>query len=409
MPSALDFAAFREQVEHFCSLPDGDDHETLSAELIETRRLITLLELRFSRAAAAFAAVHHAQPERSDDGLDAVQWMREECRMTSHAASTAVTIGEEAAQLPLSCAAAADGRIGLAHLGWMALTSARMSTSPTAAFAFTETRLLGQAEKLSVQRFRRQCEKLIHAADREQFEKDEVDALDGRRLQLSSHEDGWITLAGTLDPEGGALLRSVLEPFSRREQVDDHRDLARRRADALVELCSHALDTGVAAGSRRPHLAVTTDLETLVGMAGADPGSLDNGALLSSTAVQRLACDATITRVLVSSDSAIIDLGRSQRVVNPSTRKALELRDKGCVWPGCERPASWTQAHHMVHWAHFGATDRSNLVLLCHRHHWMVHEGGWAVVRTDEGRILVFGPPWARLTGDRDPTAVASG
>ena len=404
------FAELRAVVERFCALPDGSSYEQLSAEVVELRHLITLLELRFSRMASAFARVHDAQPERSDDGLDSVQWLRAECRMTSHEASRAVIIGEEAARLPLSVAATAEGRIGFAHLGWMASTSSRLSSSRTATFGFDERRLLHHAERLNVQPFRRQCEKLIHAADREQFLVDEADAVEARRLRVGLHEDGWVTLQGTLDPEGGALLRSALEPLSRKESAGDYRDVAQRRADALVELCSHALDAGIAGGSRRPHIAVTADLETLVDLAGAEPAELEGGALLSAVAVQRLACDATITRVLLDTDSAVIDLGRSQRVVTPSTRRALELRDRGCVWPGCERPASWTQAHHLVHWAHFGATDRSNLVLLCRRHHWMVHEGGWAVWRTDEGHILVFGPPWSLTTAaSRDPTAAATG
>ncbi|HSS93498.1 MAG TPA: HNH endonuclease signature motif containing protein [Candidatus Dormibacteraeota bacterium] len=72
--------------------------------------------------------------------------------------------------------------------------------------------------------------------------------------------------------------------------------------------------------------------------------------------------------------------------------KALRLRDGGCTWPGCDRPASYTSAHHLVHWIHGGATNLPNLALLCYRHHAMVHEGGWQIVRGDDGQIVTIAP-----------------
>ncbi|HEV2035395.1 MAG TPA: HNH endonuclease signature motif containing protein, partial [Candidatus Dormibacteraeota bacterium] len=61
-------------------------------------------------------------------------------------------------------------------------------------------------------------------------------------------------------------------------------------------------------------------------------------------------------------------------------------------WPDCERPASWTSTHHLVHWIHGGTNDPPNLTLLCYRHHWMVHEGNWQLIRGDDGRIVTIPP-----------------
>ncbi|HEY4887538.1 MAG TPA: HNH endonuclease signature motif containing protein, partial [Candidatus Dormibacteraeota bacterium] len=89
----------------------------------------------------------------------------------------------------------------------------------------------------------------------------------------------------------------------------------------------------------------------------------------------------------------------SKRVVSEPGRRALKARDGSCRWPGCDRPASWSAAHHVVHWIRGGTTDLDNLILLCHRHHWMVHEGNWQIVRGEDGRMLTipptvtFGPP----------------
>jgi len=171
----------------------------------------------------------------------------------------------------------------------------------------------------------------------------------------------------------------------------------------------HALDTGRVPGgaSQRAHLQVTTSLETLRGLAGAPAAELELSLPISAKTVERLACDCTITRVLLGADSAVIDVGRSRRVVSGPTRRALNVRDGGCRWPGCDRPASWSEAHHVLHWVRGGGTDLENLVLVCTRHHRMLHEGGWQIVLADDGRVLTVPPPlFPHLA--RGPDAVAA-
>ena len=162
-------------------------------------------------------------------------------------------------------------------------------------------------------------------------------------------------------------------------------------ADALVELAS--------GGEQKAQIQVTSSLETLLGLVGAPAAEMEFSLPVSSRTVERLACDSSIARVLLDSESVVIDVGRSKRVVSEPGRRALQARDGHCRWPRCERPASWSAAHHVVHWIHGGTTDLDNLILLCHRHHWMVHEGNWQLVRGDDGRMLTvpptvtFGPP----------------
>jgi Domain of unknown function (DUF222)/HNH endonuclease len=160
------------------------------------------------------------------------------------------------------------------------------------------------------------------------------------------------------------LLRTALEPLAAKDGPDDHRGRAQRLADALVELAAHRLDNGSIPqqASQRTHVQVTTTLETLAALAGAPGAETEFDGLLPDTPVQRLACDSTVTRVLLDAESAVIDVGRSRRVVPGATRRALNVRDRGCRWPGCGRPESWTAAHHIVHWVHGGRTDMDNLV-----------------------------------------------
>ena len=167
-----------------------------------------------------------------------------------------------------------------------------------------------------------------------------------------------------------------------------------RSIDPSLEEAAHNL--GAACASGRPgqgaHLQVTASLETVRGLMGASGGELEFAGPVPTATVQRLACDATITRVVLGTDSAVVDVGRARRLPSGATRKALQVRDRGCAWPNCDRPASWTAAHHVHHWAHGGATDLANLVLLCHRHHWLVHEGGWQLVREQDGALATIPP-----------------
>ena len=140
-----------------------------------------------------------------------------------------------------------------------------------------------------------------------------------------------------------------------------------------------------------------------MGLRGASGGDLEFGGVVAAATVQRLACDAGIRRVLLGPESAVIDVGRSLRLPSGATRDALRARDQGCVWPGCSRTVAWTNAHHVIHWGHGGDTNLDNLVLLCYRHHWMAHEGGWHVVRQDGRRILAIPPTPPSRTWTRAP------
>ena len=136
---------------------------------------------------------------------------------------------------------------------------------------------------------------------------------------------------------------------------------------------------------------MTSSVETLLGLCGA-PGAENEFSLpISSKTVERWACDSNLSRVLLQ-DSVVIDAGRSRRVVSAAARKTLSVRDGHCRWPGCERPAFWCDGHHIVSWIEVGETDLGNLVLLCRRHHRLVHEGGWQLIKTDDGELLSVAP-----------------
>jgi hypothetical protein len=349
--------------------------EELGKELIRLAGERDLIDLRFSMVAAEFAATDQYDQEGFNSPID---WLRFNCHMTGNAAADRVAVGERIGELPESTDAMVSGRIGFAHMAVMARTANALGTR------FTEANLIDKAQENSPGKFHHICRHFRHAADRKGFDAEQADLVENRWLSLSPAEDGALLLSGVLDPVGGAALRSALQPLARKSGAHDDRDLGRRQADALVELAS--------GGEQMAQIQVTSSIETLLGLVGAPGAEMEFSLPISSTTVERLACDSSVARVLLDSESTVIDVGRSKRVVSEPARRALRVRDGSCRWPGCERGASFTAAHHMVHWIHGGTTNLDNLVLLCHRHHWMVHEGKWQLVRGEDGRILTVPP-----------------
>jgi hypothetical protein len=384
-------APLAEAIDQFCDrMQDGRSPEDVAGELIHLRYQCDRLELEFSKSAAAFAATDEYDAQGS---TSPVHWIRLNCHMASGSAGDRVAVGEQLAAVPMSVQTMNEGEIGFAHLALIARTAEALAESPTAK-PFDETRLLDKARDFSVGRFRRFCHHMRHAADPQGYAAEEAQGVEARTLSLSSGESGMVWVNGVLDAEGGAVLRTALEPLARRTGKGDDRKHDRRLADALVELAHHSLENGLVPqrAGQRAHLQVTTTLETLMQRAGAQAADLEFSLPISAASVERLACDCNVTRILLGQDSAVIDVGRSTRRVKPATRRALNVRDGGCRWPGCDRLASWTSGHHLVHWSRGGTSDLPNLVLLCYRHHWMVHEGKWLVVKTDDGQVLAIPP-----------------
>jgi hypothetical protein len=350
--------------------------------LIQLRRVIDLQEVAFAREAADFAA---GDAWDEDGSVSAVDWLRFNCHMNAGAAANSIAVGQMLEKLPESHQAVVDGEIGFAHLATMARTAEALQER------FDEKVLVEKAKENSPGKFFYICHHARHAFDPKQYAAEQAEQVEQRRLKLSTWMDGSLLISGQLDPVGGAAFLTRLAPLARRSGAHDYRDQEQRNADALVELAS--------GGGSQAQIQVTSSLETLLALAGAPAAEMEHSLPVSSKTIERLACDSSIARVLLNSESLVIDVGRSKRVVSEPGRRALTARDGHCRWSDCDRPASRSAAHHVVHWIHGGTSDLDNLVLLCHRHHWMVHEGGWQIVRGDDGRMLTipplvtFGPP----------------
>jgi len=161
-----------------------------------------------------------------------------------------------------------------------------------------------------------------------------------------------------------------------------------------------SLATSGADGETAPAtMVIHAAAEALTGEeAGRGPwlAESESGARLCSEAVRRLACDARIDWV-IETRGRPIGIGRRGRVVSGSVGRILRHRDQSCRFPGCEL-RKWLKAHHLVHWARGGGTDLDNLILLCHAHHRLIHEGGWRTSGHPERHLRFHDPGRRRLS-----------
>nr|WP_244954171.1 HNH endonuclease signature motif containing protein [Spelaeicoccus albus] len=115
------------------------------------------------------------------------------------------------------------------------------------------------------------------------------------------------------------------------------------------------------------------------GYAPVDPTAshCDQLGPLAPGGTARITCDGVFNRVIVNAKGAIVDLGKSVRLASPSQRRALTARDRGCAFPGCDRPPTWCDVHHVVWYSRGGPTTLANMCLLCPAHHSLIHTGAW--------------------------------
>jgi hypothetical protein len=224
--------------------------------------------------------------------------------------------------------------------------------------------------------------------------------------------DGTTKLYGRLPDAHADMLKAVLDGYASPRRNTDRSDADRlddgsarltyqqRLGRALIELIEHLpVDTLPRHGATSTTVVVTITLDQLLG--GLGQTILDTGTLMSAGQARRLACNAGIIPAVLDGDSRILDLGTSRRLYDRHQRIALAVRDGGCIFPGCSRPPSFCEAHHIVEWSRGGPTDLDHGCLLCSFHHHLIHHGEWAVVMAADGVPEIIPP--ARIDPERKP------
>jgi len=374
------------------------------AEMVRARNQ---LDAELTRAVRACELAQAAEY----DGLKSMRsWLVGHARLAPAEAGRVMRSGRALAHLPAMAAGFADGSITAAQVAVVADAvgepeRARAQEQGIDLAPFDEAWAM-----VAAQAPHQALAAAVHAFEAAlDPDGQEPDPTKGRRLSIAKHADGSVTGRFDLDAVGGEKVQAAIESIVQANRPKgDERTRAQQNADALVQLCDNQLAAGILPLLRtvKPHLIVTIDVEDLLDPS-TGPGAAQTGfgATISAAAARWAACDATVSRLVLDADGLPLDVGRTQRVVPPHIRRAVERRDRHCVFAGCGAPTHWCDVHHLVEWINGGETSLENSALLCERHHTKVHHGfrverddgappgsRWRTYRPDGSQILIGSP-----------------
>jgi hypothetical protein len=377
-----------------------------TAELVRARNRLDAELARTVRHCDLVQAAEH-------DGLKTMRsWLRGHARLSPGAAGQLVRNGRVLEYLPAVAAAFAAGAVTAEQVGVVAPVARPENTAAAAAQGVELAEVDVVLADTAATRAHVQLGRVVHHyLARLDPDGAEPDPTEGRCLTLAKHSDGSVSGRFELDAIGGEKLQAALESYVQADRpAGDRRTRAQQLGDALVQLADNALASGTLPILRtvKPHVLVTIPLADLIDPATVPAaGTSGFGAAISAARVRWLACDGNVTRVIIGPQGQPLDLGRSRRVVPPHIRRAVEVRDKHCVFAGCEAPSHWCDVHHVREWlADHGETSVENSGLLCERHHTKAHHGfrvqrdpggRWRTYRPDDTEILM--PQPLALTG----------
>jgi hypothetical protein len=364
--------------------------DACAGDIIGVTNVIDALNAKLTVAVGGFEA-------SGDYGIDGSLSIRD--WLTTHttlgrAGKRIASIGRKLRALPVTQAAWLSGELNGAQV---AVIDANVNHDHVAMFADHETDTIPTLVKLTerdtstaMRHWRVLAESIADRAPREAAGLHLNDIGDQTRLDAEFTSDD------------GAIIGDALKLANRPPDTDDLRTAAQRRAGDLVDICRFfiANHTNESLPRNRTSTAVIVDVGTL--MTDWVTGQTVDGRQLCTRIMNEWLCDTDIIRVVTAGRSRLLDIGRKTRIVPAPMALLLAIRDKGCRYPGCHRPGSWCQAHHVQHWRHGGATNLANLVLLCGRHHHMIHQTGWHLeldatavltVKAPNGKLLISHPP----------------
>src|ERR1700737_2626078 len=333
------------------------DGEALGEALIQIREAgIDPLEAVFATGVRRF---DKSGEYKADGALSLTAWLRWKCKLSGGAALERVEIARQLEKLPKTEAAFANGDLGFQHVAVLARTAEHVGA---AAVRKEEASLLQVAQTMDPGQFTAVAKNFEHRVDAAGALAEANHAYRRRYFHISEPVDGLVRLDGVLDAEGGATLRTALQAFMKPIK-DDARSFGQRSADALMELCRHGSGSKRDGAGPRPQLIIRASLDTLAGTRGAPAGELEGGGTVPAETVQRYACDSALVR-MTGRTELDHELNHASRTLPASTRRALEARDRRCVWPGCGRTLSWCDGPHNMWWPSEGQSSLPNRELL---------------------------------------------
>lgn len=310
----------------------------------------------------------------------------------------------------LLAAAVSAGTLSLDAMDAIRRVLADITGVDEAVLALAAEQLIAASRSLSPEQLFRRARQARDLIDAEGIARREKQQRDLRSVRTWWDSNGMHCGTWRLAPEDGTLVAEAfaqilsprrggprfIDPAARaaaQDLVDDQRTDEQISADAFAEMIRIAADAdpGTIFGSRRPAVRVIVTADRLEKRDG--PGHIEGRVdAVSMPTIQRQICDTGVIAIEFDRDGQCMNVGRDKRLFTQRQRVGLAIRDGGCLFPGCDRPPSYCEAHHIDPWAAaHGKTDIADGVLLCRRHHLLIHDNRWQVVR--EGARYLLRPP----------------
>ncbi len=315
-----------------------------------------------------------------DGSRSATSWLVTQTRATRAVAGSQLKLARALRELlPLTAGAVLVGTVPLGHARLIARTCTRTQTMRDLLSCpdVGETLLLDHAH-LNADDFARYCQAWAYRADPDAADAAYREDRDGFELRLADTSHGTVP-GGLFDPVVAEMIRTVLRAEIGVPAATDTRSTGQRMHDALGSVLARALSGGGLGKTHgvRPQIVVHVPLATATaapGTPGLPPAWLqDSQAPIPTCVLDRIACDSEVLRAVMSTDGEVLEFGRAKRLFEGPLRRALETRDGGCRYPGCQTHASQCEGHHLRRWIDGGLTNIDEGALLCWFHHTHVH------------------------------------
>ena len=327
--------------------------------------------------------------ETTDDqtGLRTAAWLAAEANLPPAGCRARVRLAEVLRdRLAAVDAALVDGRVGIDHARVLAEAAANPRIADT--FIDLVPDLLDAATEMRFEPWRRHVAELVSLLDADGPEPHD-DPLDANTLSLTRGLSGIWNLKGQLTSELGSAVRAALDAeadrlfHARRRDENIAPELRCPPRRTLLALSLYEMARAHVAGA---HSGAGPAGEVSLLVDAADPHRAcgDDGVWMAESDRLTLMCDPILHTIVMGMHRSVLDGGHDERLATKAQRRAMAQRDGGCVFPGCDLPATWTDAHHVLHWLHGGPTDLDNLASLCRHHHGVTHRTGWTMHVTDD-------------------------
>ncbi len=409
------------QLSALCAAIDGLFEEpagllTGAEQLALLKESLTLGARLQAWQAQLAAGIDAAEIAWQEHGTSAATWLADVANLTRREAGRLIGAGQGLRRFPLVGEAAGTGSIlpGQAEAITAVLDDLPEDFPPDTVreaqqlmVGFAATHNSVELRKLTSYLVEVLAPDTADAREQARLEREHRLAERTRHLTFRYDRRGSVMFSGSLPAAEAEPFIRIIDAYSAAikrgiERLDPHTDYvtpAMRRADALLAMVNHHAQESLAPnhGGDRPRIVITLPYDKLLQQC-VEAGLIGCGEKIDAGTARQLLCDADILPAVLGGPSEILDVGRTQRLVTPAIRAALELRDGGCVFVGCPVPPRDCEAHHRRPWWDGGTTSLDNLALVCTHHHGIVEPSKdptadrWRIELTPDGIPCLIPP-----------------